>query len=82
MWPSATGAVSCLVSLLLLYVINWPADTSSPTLGAILHYLSVTEHFAEFVKGVIDTRAVLYFLSLIAAALFLTHRSVESLRWR
>ena len=76
------AAVSCLVALLLLYVINWPADTSSPTLGAVLHYLSVTEHFGEFVKGVIDTRAVLYFLSLIAAALFLTHRSVESLRWR
>jgi ABC-2 type transport system permease protein len=76
------AAVSCLVALLLLYVINWPADTSTPTIGAVLHYLSVTEHFSEFVKGIIDTRAVAYFLSLIAAALFLTHRSVESLRWR
>ncbi len=76
------AAVSCLVALLLLYVINWPADTSTPTIGAVLHYLSVTEHFSEFVKGIIDTRALAYFLSLIAAALFLTHRSVESLRWR
>jgi gliding motility-associated transport system permease protein len=76
------AAVSCLVALLLLYVINWPADTSTPTIGAVLHFLSVTEHFGEFVKGVIDSRAVIYFLSLIAAALFLTHRSVESLRWR
>jgi len=76
------AAVSCLVTLLLLYVINWPADTAAPTLGAVLHYLSVTEHFAEFVKGVIDTRAIVFFFSLIAAALFLTHRSVESLRWR
>jgi ABC-2 type transport system permease protein len=76
------AAVSCLVALLLLYVINWPADTSTPTIGAVLHYLSVTEHFSEFVKGVVDSRAIVYFLSLIAAALFLTHRSVESLRWR
>jgi len=76
------AAVSCLVSLLLLYVINWPADTSTPTIGAILHYVSVTEHFGEFVKGVVDSRAVIFFLSMIAAALFLTHRSVESLRWR
>jgi ABC-2 type transport system permease protein len=76
------AAVSCLVALLLLYVINWPADTSTPTIGAVLHYLSVTEHFSEFVKGVIDTRALAYFVSLIGAALFLTHRSVESLRWR
>ena len=76
------AAVSSLVALLLLYVINWPADTSTPTIGAVLHYLSVTEHFSEFVKGVIDSRALVYFVSLIAAALFLTHRSVESLRWR
>ncbi len=76
------AAVSCLVALLLLYVINWPADTSTPTIGAVLHYLSVTEHFGEFVKGVIDSRAVMYFLSVIGAALFLTHRSIESLRWR
>jgi ABC-2 type transport system permease protein len=76
------AAVSCLVALLLLYVINWPADTSTPAIGAVLHYLSVTEHFSEFVKGVVDSRAIVYFLSLIAAALFLTHRSVESLRWR
>jgi ABC-2 type transport system permease protein len=76
------AAVSCLVVLLLLYVISWPADTSTPTLGAILHYLSLTEHFGEFVKGVIDSRALVYFFSVIAVALFLTHRSVESLRWR
>lgn len=76
------AAVSCLVALLLLYVINWPADTSTPTIGAVLHYLSVTEHLGEFVKGVVDSRAIVYFLSLIAAALFLTHRSIESLRWR
>ena len=76
------AAVSCLVGLLLLYVINWPADTSTPTIGAVLHYLSVTEHFAEMVKGLIDTRDLVYFVSLIALALFLTQRSVESLRWR
>jgi ABC-2 type transport system permease protein len=76
------AAVSCLVALLLLYVIAWPADTAGETLGALLRYVSLTEHFAEMVKGVIDTRDVVYFLSVIGLALFLTHRSVESLRWR
>lgn len=76
------AAVSCLVALLLLYVIAWPADTSGEVLGAVLRYLSLTEHFAEMVKGVIDTKDLVYFLSVILLALFLTHRSVESLRWR
>jgi ABC-2 type transport system permease protein len=76
------AAVSCLVVLLLLYVISWPAETAGETMGAILKYLSLTEHFAEMVKGVIDTKDVVYFLSVIVLALFLTQRSVESLRWR
>jgi ABC-2 type transport system permease protein len=76
------AAVSCLVALLLLYVIGWPAETSGPTLGAILRHLSIVEHYGELVKGVIDTKDLVYFLSVMIVALFLTHRSVESLRWR
>lgn len=76
------AAVSCLVTLLLLYVIAWPADTAGGLLGEVLKYLSLTEHFAEMVKGVIDTRDLVYFASVIALGLFLTQRSVESVRWR
>jgi ABC-2 type transport system permease protein len=76
------AAVSGLVATLLLYMIGWPAETAGDVLGPILRYLSVTDHFAEMVRGVIDSRALVYFVSVIALALFLTQRSVESLRWR
>jgi gliding motility-associated transport system permease protein len=76
------AAVSCLVVLLLLYVISWPAETAGEVMGAVLKYLSLTEHFSEMVKGVIDTKDVVYFASVIVLSLFLTQRSVESLRWR
>jgi ABC-2 type transport system permease protein len=76
------AAVSCLVLLLLLYVISWPADTAGPVLGAVLKYVSLTEHFGEMVKGVLDTKDLVYFGSVILLALFLTQRSVESIRWR
>lgn len=76
------AAVSCLVVLLLLYVISWPADTAGDTLGGVLKYVSLTEHFSEMVKGVIDTKDLVYFGSVIVLALFLTQRSVESVRWR
>ena len=76
------AAVSCLVTLLLLWLISWPAETAGPTMGAILKYLSITEHFGQLVRGVIDTSDLVYFASLILLALFLTQRSVESLRWR
>ena len=76
------AAVSGLVATLLLYVVGWPAETAGDVLGPLLRYLSVTEHFSEMVRGIIDTRALIYFASLITLALFLTQRSVESLRWR
>jgi len=76
------AAVSCLVSLLLLYIIAWPADSAGQVMGEILKYMSLTEHFAQMVKGVIDTKDLLYFVTVIVLALFLTHRSVESIRWR
>jgi ABC-2 type transport system permease protein len=76
------AADSCLVLLLLMYVISWPADTAGPVLGAVLKYVSLTEHFGEMVKGIIDTKDLVYFGSVILLALFLTQRSVESVRWR
>jgi len=76
------AAVSCLVSLLLLYIIAWPADNAGDVMGGILKYMSLTEHFAQMVKGVIDTKDLIYFATVIVLALFLTHRSVESIRWR
>jgi ABC-2 type transport system permease protein len=76
------AAVSCLVSLLLLYIIAWPADNAGETIGAVLRYVSLTEHFAQMVKGVIDSKDLVYFASVIVLALFLTHRSVETIRWR
>jgi ABC-2 type transport system permease protein len=76
------AAVSGLVATLLLYIIGWPADSAGDVIGPLLRYVSITEHFGEMVKGIIDTRGLVYFGSLIMLALFLTQRSVESLRWR
>jgi ABC-2 type transport system permease protein len=74
--------VTCFVALLLLHVLSWPAEASGTALGGLLKYLSVIEHFGEMAKGLIDTRDLFYFFSLTMLSLFLTHRSVESYRWR
>lgn len=76
------AAVTGLVMLLLLFVIAWPADSAGETIGAVLRYVSVTEHFAAMVRGAIDTKSLIYFATMIAGWIFLTQRSVESIRWR
>jgi ABC-2 type transport system permease protein len=34
------------------------------------------------VRGIIDTKDLVYFASLVVVFLFLTHRAVESARWK
>ena len=54
----------------------------SPDLAPLVSYLSVDAHFANIAKGVIDTRDIVYYLSLIGGSLFLAVQSLDSRRWR
>jgi ABC-2 type transport system permease protein len=76
------AAVTCFVILLLLYVLSWPTETTGAGLGGLLKYLSDVEHFSEMAKGLIDTKNLVYFMTLIFVSLFLTHRCVEASRWK
>ena len=67
---------------LMLWVINWIGESSGPTTREIVSYLSITEHFDDFARGIIDTKHVIYYLSFITFGLFLTAKSVDSERWR
>lgn len=67
---------------LLLWVLDWMSSFQDSVAGKVLSYISVLQHFDSFSKGVIDSRDVVYYLSAIFIGLFLTARSLESLRWR
>ena len=47
------------------------------TLLGFLSYLGVDMHFANISKGIIDTRDLLYFLSVVFIGLYATHVSIE-----
>jgi ABC-2 type transport system permease protein len=51
-------------------------------MGAIISYLSVVRHYDDFTKGVVDTSSLIYYLSFMVLFIFLTVRSVDSMRWR
>ena len=67
---------------LMLWVINWIGESSGPTTRALVSYLSITEHFDDFARGILDTKHIIYYLSFITFGLFLTAKSVDSERWR
>jgi len=76
------AAMATFAVFLMLWVINWIGTFVGPTTQAVLAHLSLTEHFDDFAKGVIDTKHVIYYLSFMAFGLFLTAKSVDSERWR
>lgn len=48
----------------------------------ILEYISIGQHFLNFIMGAIKLNSTIFLVSLIALFVFLTQRVVESSRWR
>ena len=67
---------------IVIWVIDGIGGQATGTVAAIVGYISLFAHFGDMSRGIIDTKDVLYFLSVIAIALFLATRSIESRRWR
>jgi ABC-2 type transport system permease protein len=67
---------------LMLWVLDWVSSYSTGAAGKVIAYLSITQHFEPFAKGVLELKDAIYYVSVIFLGLFLTLRSMESLRWR
>jgi ABC-2 type transport system permease protein len=50
--------------------------------GQVISYVSFMEHYDHLVRGLVDTRDLVYFVSALVLMLFLTHRVVDSTRWK
>jgi len=66
------------LTLWLISVIGPSAGTAKE----VINYLSIINHLEDFIKGVIDTSHVIYYLTFAFVWLFLAYRSLESMRWR
>ena len=75
------GAVGFALAL-LLWILNWTTSFGNSPTVQVLGYLSILSHLDSFTRGVIDSKDLIYYLSMICLGLFLTARSLESLRWR
>jgi ABC-2 type transport system permease protein len=75
------AAVLTFAAFLFVWVLDLGSNASSG-IGAVVQYLSVIRHYDDFTRGIIDTSALLYYGSFIALFIFLTVRSIDSMRWR
>jgi len=75
------GAVGFGICL-LLFVLDWVSQFENSPLFQVLGYLGFASHYQSFARGIIDSKDVVYYISMIVLGLFLTARSMESMRWR
>jgi ABC-2 type transport system permease protein len=73
----AIGMALFLVSLLPFIL---PPSTTWET--QLFSHISMIEHMRDFTRGIVDTRHVIFYLSLTTLFLFLTVKVVESRRWK
>lgn len=67
---------------LLLWVFAWVSSYNAAGWAGVLSYLSIITHYESFGRGVLSSKDGIYYVSVIFVGLFLTARSLESLRWR
>jgi ABC-2 type transport system permease protein len=65
-----------------MWTLGWAEDPMSGPVMKVVAYLGVTTHLEDLVKGVVDLKDVVFYLSVITFGLFLAHQSVQSQRWR
>ena len=76
------GAVLAMGVLIILSVIDLASNYVGGIFVTLVDQVSITNHFEDFSRGIIDTHDVVYYLLFTSFLLFLTIRSLESRRWR
>ena len=67
---------------LLLWVLSWVSSYNQATWAQAIAYCSILTHFEPFSRGIVETKDLVFYFSAIFLALFMTSRSLDSLRWR
>jgi ABC-2 type transport system permease protein len=65
-----------------LYLFGRVVQIVPPKLQPVVAFLSIDNHFEAISRGVIDSRDVLYYLSIIAVSLVVATVALESRKWK
>lgn len=82
---TANQIVSAVVAggmLFGLWFLGVLASLAPGALGDALSLLSLSTYFADFERGIVDTRGLVYYVSVALLFLYLSVRSIEAGRWR
>jgi len=72
--------LALFIGIFFQIIFSMLAGNFSGMVGEILNYLSISSHFDSMSRGVIDSKDLVYFLSLIFMGLIMTEANVEKKR--
>jgi ABC-2 type transport system permease protein len=78
------AAVSYGVGL-TLFLLSMGALAAVPPMGwqaKVFSHISMTDHMADFARGIVNTTPIIFYLSLTTFFIFLTFKVIESRRWK
>ena len=81
---SQNQVVAAMISfglILSLWLIGFLSGIVTGPGADIVDYISIVAHYGDFMKGIVASKDVIYYLSIIGGALFLATRSLETRRW-
>lgn len=86
MWSSFTESqilsyFATMMTLVVLYAIGFGTEYIPGVAGDAVAFISLHSRFEPFARGLLDSRAVIYFLSLTILGLVIAFRSLESRKW-
>lgn len=76
------AAVVSFSTILLIWVLSWIGEVAGPEWKAILSYLSFFSHFQNLLKGIVDTKDLVFYLSFAFGGLYMAYTVMEFRKWR
>ncbi|MBI3189640.1 MAG: ABC transporter, partial [Ignavibacteriales bacterium] len=76
-----TSAMVCFIIVFGLFMLDKVLYVVPPYLATVMEYMSIDYHFANIARGVIDTRDLIYYLSMISFSLILGSVALQRKRW-
>ena len=70
------------VVMLTLWGLGFLVDTLPGAAGDTFAFISFQARFVPFARGIIDTRALVYFVSIAVVCLLVSFRQLESRKWK
>jgi gliding motility-associated transport system permease protein len=67
---------------LTFWIIGWISTTGGGMLTTILEYFSIINHYDPLTQGILNSKDIIYFISVCGLFVFLTNRVLLSKKWR